>query len=283
MTIHYLFKKQYNIAFFAYLFTSTLFTYSYLGEKVPWLSQYPIALSIPYFAFVIKELKDRNKLTSVNKLLSYLGISLIAIALISYLNSSQKDGFEKVSILFGILSLILSFLKYEIKVNLGMIVSIIFILLSLNSSILTNFTHAGKANELISQVHTTYEFDKTIKRIRAEYESNKIGKNYSVYTTGDPVWPTTAYLKGVKGYKYQADNNDLKKMCYILDSFDNGNVVKPEGFIEKKIPIRGWWVPDYKKITIKKYLNYLLTHQSWNPSGYSYAKIFINQNSDCGR
>ncbi len=282
LTIHHLQKKQYNIAFFAYLFTSTLFTYSYLGEKVPWLSQYPIALSVPYFAFVIKELYEKAKVIDINKLFSYLGISLITLALISYLTSSQKDGFEKVSILFGVLFLILSFLKNEIKINLATFTLVLIVATTLNSAILTNFTHAGKANELMSQVHTTYEFDKTIKRIKSEHESNKIGRKYTVYTTGDPVWPTTAYLRGMKGYKYQANNSDIKKMCYVFDSFDNGKIEKPEGFLEKKIPIRGWWVPDYKQVTIKKYLNYLLTHKNWNSSGYSYAKMFVNQNPNCG-
>ncbi len=285
LTVDHLLKKQYQIAFFAYLFTSTLFTYSYLGEKVPWLSQYPIALSLPYFAFVIQSILKKETKIKSSKFLFYLGIFFITIGIVSTLSAEHSDGFEKVSFFLGILSIIFSLYSYSKKTDslVPMIAPSIAIILSLNSSVLTNFTHAGKANELMSQVHTTHEFDKTIKRIKLEVESNKIGDNFSVYTTGDPVWPMTAYLNKVKGFKYHASKDELKNACYIFDSFDKKNVEKPRNFKEKKITIRGWWVPDYKTITLKKYINYLLTHKNWNPSGYSYVRMYTSLDKNCGQ
>ena len=134
----------------------------------------------------------------------------------------------------------------------------------------------------MSQVHTTFEFDKTAKRIKSEIHSNQIGSELSVYASGDPVWPLTAYFKGLKGYKYQANNKQIEKMCYIFDSFDKPTIKKPKSFLEKKVTLRGWWVPDYEKVTLKKYITYLLTHKNWNSSGFSYSRMYINLSPKCG-
>lgn len=44
-----------RLAFLSYLFTSTLFTYSLVGEKVPWLSLYPIFFGLIFLAFYLQE------------------------------------------------------------------------------------------------------------------------------------------------------------------------------------------------------------------------------------
>jgi uncharacterized protein (TIGR03663 family) len=54
-----LLEKKNKLALFNYLFTSILFTYSLVGEKVPWLSLYPIFFGLVFFSIYISdELND---------------------------------------------------------------------------------------------------------------------------------------------------------------------------------------------------------------------------------
>ncbi|MDC1174064.1 TIGR03663 family protein [Bacteriovoracaceae bacterium] len=51
VTAHYLRSEQKTLAVSGYLFFSSLFTYSYLGEKVPWLAVYPLIAGIIFLSF----------------------------------------------------------------------------------------------------------------------------------------------------------------------------------------------------------------------------------------
>lgn len=50
VTAHFLKNEQYSLAVSGYLFFATFFTYSYLGEKVPWLGLYPLIIGVFFFS-----------------------------------------------------------------------------------------------------------------------------------------------------------------------------------------------------------------------------------------
>lgn len=53
-TVH-LHRSERLLAFWGYLFTASFFSYSYLGEKVPWLSIYPLAAGFIYLALFFEK------------------------------------------------------------------------------------------------------------------------------------------------------------------------------------------------------------------------------------
>lgn len=65
VTIKHLVNKERTLAFWGYFFYATFFAYSFVGEKVPWLSLYPFTAGIIYIALYL----DKNML--LDRLLSW--------------------------------------------------------------------------------------------------------------------------------------------------------------------------------------------------------------------
>lgn len=59
VTVRHISEDRQHLAFLGYLFFSFLFTYSYLGEKVPWLSMYPIIFGYLYLWLYIRYIIGR--------------------------------------------------------------------------------------------------------------------------------------------------------------------------------------------------------------------------------
>ena len=55
LTTAHLLRNEKVLAFWGYFFTASFFTYSYLGEKVPWLSMYPLVPGIIYLALFFED------------------------------------------------------------------------------------------------------------------------------------------------------------------------------------------------------------------------------------
>ncbi len=55
-------KKRRDLFFWSYLFWSTTFTYSFVGEKVPWLALYPLLTGLIYFSQFFADFKIDKKL-----------------------------------------------------------------------------------------------------------------------------------------------------------------------------------------------------------------------------
>ncbi|MDH4467185.1 MAG: TIGR03663 family protein [Bacteriovoracaceae bacterium] len=72
-TLH-LIKKEKNLAWMGYLFWANLFTYSFLGEKVPWLVMYPMFFGGLY---MMTFLAKNQKLFSEKLILSLLGLTIL--------------------------------------------------------------------------------------------------------------------------------------------------------------------------------------------------------------
>jgi len=96
-------KNQTLHAFLAYLFCAHFFTYSYLGEKVPWLAMYPLFFGIILCVYVFQHSKFWEDLTSwrINQTISatwYLVMLLLIYNLVlgirtSFIRSANIEEF----------------------------------------------------------------------------------------------------------------------------------------------------------------------------------------------
>lgn len=55
LTIQHLLRKERALAFWGYFFMASFFAYSFVGEKVPWLSLYPFTAGIVYLTLYFQE------------------------------------------------------------------------------------------------------------------------------------------------------------------------------------------------------------------------------------
>jgi hypothetical protein len=167
--------------------------------------------------------------------------------------------------LFGIYSLRAAFLVLLVAYNLRV-------------AIIVNYVHAGDAKEIISQVHTTEQFDLLAKRIRYEDRALSKGRPVKLLAEGDAVWPMTSYMIGIQGYNFAAEKERWGEYDYIIQNWSEQTPEVPAGFVLQRIDLRGWWVPDYEKeISLKRFLDYAINHEPWSTTGFSYAWLFTKE------
>jgi hypothetical protein len=193
---------------------------------------------------------------------------LIVGALIAKLDASRRN----------------SSLTFLGTMNIGRWATVITVLFMFRAAIQTNFLYAGKETEYLSQVHTTYELAEHAKHIidQAKYERN--GFKPRVYATGESTWPLTWYFRDIPNeYRFSVKNRDeMKEFAYIFISWKENHDPAdiPEGYIQRRVNLRGWWVPDFNQISFKKFLRYSINHYPWNPSGFSYATMLTAKDMD---
>lgn len=59
-TLDHLLRKEHLLAFLGFFFWANWFSYSYVGEKVPWLTLYPLFFGTIYHAILLSDLKLRS-------------------------------------------------------------------------------------------------------------------------------------------------------------------------------------------------------------------------------
>jgi hypothetical protein len=300
VTFQHLMRNERKLALTGYLFTATFFAYSYLGEKVPWLSMYPLIFGFPYLALFFEDHFTKYpfdyKRFHLSHALMIVGCTLMALGLVFSLESTIREnlpntftdpsmkenmGFLAVGLLIttcGLLSLVEEYLG---RFHLGMALSITFVCFNIRATIQTNFLYAGKETEYLSQVHTTYELAEIAQHIIDMTLNEKDNYRPNVLVKGEATWPLTWYFRHLKEeYKFSATPEETNRFTYIFqdwkDSPGPGEI--PEGFYSRKLNLRGWWVPDFKAMTLKKFLAYSINHYPWSPSGFSHITFLVNKN-----
>jgi uncharacterized protein (TIGR03663 family) len=279
LTTDHLIKKQKALAFWGYWFSATFFTYSYLGEKVPWLTIYPLLFGIIYLTLYFEGLiRPKTKMfekVEVSRVFYLLGIFILSLGAIFAIESSRSAHSDYILIALGLILIILTFFGEKLKLfgqlNSYWMLLLIVSLFNIRCCILTNYTYAGHARELIGQVHTTPEFALLARRIRAEIEASTPAFKPDVLAIGEPTWPLTAYFNRIPQYRFTSDPKERASFDYIFDSYDQKPSEVPEGYLSEKITLRGWWIPDFSQCTLKKFLLYVINHEPWNEPGYSYG------------
>ncbi len=291
VTTQHIFRQEQSLGFFGYFFFGTLFAYSYAGEKTPWLSIYPFTAGLLYYALYFdKYLKDHPihdwSNFPIRKILTWTGalIFLLGFWFTIFDEGLNSNWFWLASGLviagIGLVDCMTALLG---NINLRTFSCVVVGLFLIRISILTNFVYAGKSNELISQVHTTPEFDRVMKYIRSEMLLSDEEHRPQCLVSGEGVWPTVWYLHGLP-LRYDATPDQRKDYRWIIQDFKEAPTDVPPGFTVQKLRLRGWWVPDYTQMSLKRFLGYAVNHLPWkpgwggDPSGYSYV-TFLSRES----
>jgi uncharacterized protein (TIGR03663 family) len=298
LTIQHLLRGERVLATAGYFFSATFFVYSYLGEKVPWLSVYPLIYSLPYLALFyqdyFKKYPFNYKTASVPLVCIWVGAAsaLLGILFIAeqWSDPTQRFSGENIAfVAFGALLIGAALIArmdaagrdasqtFLGTMHLGRWATVITAIFLVRAAVQTNYLYAGKETEYLSQVHTTYELAEFAKDIidRVIYERN--GFRPKVYATGESTWPLTWYFRVIpQEYKFSLkDKEEMKEFAYIFLSWKEKHEPSeiPEGYIQRRVNLRGWWVPDFSQISLKKFLRYSINHYPWNTSGFSYATM----------
>lgn len=285
-TVKHLLERDRQLAFFGYLFLANLATYSYLGEKVPWLTSYPFVTGLVYLALYFQRRwigtsLGREGYFAVSSILRYAGVVAIILGLLFIIEEGNPQSLPWVW--FGIAA-VAAGIAFERSGSLGRVnakyfLFAVFCIYTLRASILTNFVYAGESREYISQVHTTKQFHEISETIRKEIELQIEGYKPKILVLGDSTWPMTWYMRDIPEYKFQAPPADYPKFDYIIQNWAENKTPEPANFRYQRINLRGWWVPELKQMTLRKFLAYALNHTPWSPVGYSYAWLQVNPNS----
>ena len=305
-TVHLL-RRERTLAFFGYFFMANLFTYSYLGEKVPWLSTYPLIAGLIYLTLYFQDYVERYPLTNWQAVrfsdalvwsASFVMLLGILFFIESNLLAARADGERVMAIQWMVIGLIMflvglagNYFKLFGRFNLRNAAFCIVILFNLRIALIVNFFTDGE-HELgyISQVHTTKQFRDVANDIRETIESERYGYRPQVYVTGEPTWPVTWYFRGMSEYKFNvstdgsSDQDFLKahpdflkeNFGYVLETWEDSKPV-PDGFVSRKLNLRGWWVPDFGQMTLYKFLNNSLNLRPWSAVGFSYTRLLVNK------
>lgn len=268
------------LAFFGYLFFSHYFTYSYLGEKVPWLGLYVL---IPAIIYLTAYLQDRAELReafsdgsiNLSSLFRFLSILFGFLALVFFADTLEWDyDCWALFILFSLFTFCWLAARYLLPKMRAPLFALFFwaiVLFQLRIALIASFAHAGVGKETFSQVHTSQEYHRVINGVREEVLSIKGGEERRALVLGDASWPTHAYLYGVPGFSFNAKKSEWTNFHYLFVN----DMPKEEEVLEQfnivRIPLREWWVPDHDKMGFSEYLRYVWTHEPPNPTGYSYV------------
>jgi hypothetical protein len=175
-------------------------------------------------------------------------------------------------------ALVLGLFFRSLDLQLAKPLLILFVIFSLNGAYLTNFRLAGDASEVISQVHTTSEFKWHALRVRQDIVSRPLNNEARVFVTGISVWPTNWYLRDLHQVAYGDVLENPGQYDYIFKDWtgrpEEDNI---EGFRPINLRLRGWFVPDYSKMSMKALLIYYWNRSPWNPVGYQWVVLHVRE------
>jgi uncharacterized protein (TIGR03663 family) len=282
LTYSYLKREEKGLAIISYLCLSTIFSYGYLGEKVPWLSSYSLVGMILYSVCLIdcreSEIAERTVVWTkpLRLILSGLTIFLILSALQCIFKGDQRVlGAASVELLViciagNIVLLIVERLLPQRKFPLAIILLGVCFALSLKANLLTNFSRAGADTELLAQVHTTRQMHETLLALKRHLQDPLETGERKVLVAENSVWPGTWYLGGNKGFYFQS--NEVDSFDYLI--LNENSTLAPAEFSSRVVDLQWWWVPDYQKMRLSHLLEYYLKHEPWNPTGSLRVKLY---------
>jgi uncharacterized protein (TIGR03663 family) len=297
-TVHML-RSEKALAVWGYFFWASYFTYSYLGEKVPWLSIYVLLPGIPYLVLFLsncfsKESVERMQNLPFASFLRWIGVLLLIVGLVFVLENPERDKLtiasnDSLVLIAGILSVLVGYLDLKLKmfgtIRLVTLTAAICLIFTLRHAYMTNFTHAGSEVEYFSQVHTNKKFHDFALDVRRRAEiPTESGVKIKILSEGDTTWPATWYFVDLPEYKFSATEEEKKGFDFMFIDYKQGSAV-PEGFCAIVLPLRSWFVPEWEKYTLKNYLIYTFNRRPWSGTGSTYATALVknDQWQKCAR
>jgi uncharacterized protein (TIGR03663 family) len=290
VTVQHLLRREYGLAATGYFATATFFVYSYLGEKVPWLAVYPLVFMLPYLTLFYENYFTKYPIDfrnySVKRGLLYAGSLLSVLALYFMWEERNNAGYKQnEDILFlcaGATLIAIGWLddygRYLGKFNVGKWLTVAGLLFMVRASVQTNFLYAGRETEYLSQVHTTHDLHEIALQVIDDVTNQRHGYKPLVFGTGEATWPLAWYFRHLKEeYKFMAKPEERTNYTYLFIDWKEQREPNeiPEGYTARKVNLRGWWVPEFRQITLKKFLRYSINHYPWSPSGFTYTTLLM--------
>lgn len=279
VTLYHRMRKETALSFFGYFAFGTTWTYGFLGEKVPWLTIYPLTALLLYLALYFdRSSKARaffSKKISLPRLLRTLALTVLAFVILGIVESLIRIDPQPLSrgeisvacwsVFAVVICSFLEGLKFGRQMRTGTFLAIICAAIIIKSTIITNYTQPGSPPELLAQVHTTQEMDTILKSFKKDLEDKLRPTPGNVLITGATVWPATWYLRNLSGYHFSAKSEEYPTMDYMI--LDENDATTPQDFQSRIVPLQSWWVPDYRTMRLKHLFKYAFTHKTWNPTG----------------
>lgn len=304
VTVYHLLRGERGAAFFGYFFMASFFTYSYLGEKVPWLALYPFLWGAIYLVLFFQSYFKEHPVASYREFsvasltqgAAYFFTILGTIFLIEDpesltrnipqgLNGSQQfvlGALKNAPVLTaGVLLFPLGVIAQRLRlfgtVHLGIAGMVLFLCINVRATWMVNQVNGGKASEFMSQVHTTKELHDFALDIRKQILTPTTGHKPTIYVTGESTWPLTWYFVDLPQYKFNATPEEMEKFDYRFIDYVTDTSKQFPGYRRVDLNLRGWWVPDYQKMTLANFLLYSLSQQPFSGVGYSYVTVLVKE------
>lgn len=209
-TFHFLKRNQSTYAFWSYATFASFFTYSYLGEKVPWLAIYPTLCCFILVTLIFEQSSTKFRLTCF--------------------------------ILIGLM---------------------------LPKMIYVNHLYPGDERELISQVHTTKEYENVALKLKWALETPVGQIKPRVLVLKDNGWPLSWYIWGLPGVDYRAPKTNYHLYDFVFDELVNSksSYDLQKTHVREALPLRHYWWPDFNTITFNRWIKLALFHQPWSDIG----------------
>ncbi len=90
-TLDHLLKNERELAFFGFFFWANWFSYSYVGEKVPWLTLYPLFFGVLYYGLLIAKREYLDLIAQNRKIIIPVLSILLTFQLITLYRSGLRD------------------------------------------------------------------------------------------------------------------------------------------------------------------------------------------------
>ena len=241
IVVYHLRHDEKYLAWWSYSFFATLFAYCYAGERVPWLAIYPLFFGVIYMAFYFQQ-RGIVRYCFAHRWGRYV-----------FPLRPCDNGMKSLALV--IMVVLLSFNGYK--------------------TLMSCFTRGGSVShspqtEPFSQVHTTRMYKNVILEIRRHMVDPLDGHKVRVLSQGEG-WPISWYLYALPEYHFIRGQEPLKSFDYIFynrDAKDIPDELKdPQQYNQVIVPLRDWWVPDYRLMTPWNFFMFVFFHKPWNPSG----------------
>lgn len=298
VTVYHLLNKEKMLAFFGYFAAGNMATYCYLGEKVPWLSVYPILAFMVYYGLLFDKViscetvMEKLKNFKLDVMMGIVGAVSIVLGIIFIIQSKTPETNKFIFhdnvdfIIFGVVVGVLCTSFKNVKFNFVKFVFVAFFLYDLRVARIVNFQNAGNEFEVFSQVHTSKELHDILHGIIRTIDDYSLGYMPLMYVKGETNWPTVTYMIGHQQLKYSMDGYNFEDFKYIIEDQESTRQEKKEEsiikgredqYFQNLIKTRCWWDPDFNKMTLKAFLNYAFNHIPWSGPGFYHAMLYVRR------
>ena len=222
LTFYFLRSNQVSLAFWAYATLSSFFTYSFLGEKVPWLAIYPTLSAVVFLSLLLPNFKRSQYYLLVTSLL-----------------------------------------------------------LCLSKTIYINHLYPGDKRELISQVHTSKEYEELLFKIRDRLYQDDNTIKPRVLVLEDNGWPLSWYIWGLDGVDFKAHYSSYSQYDFIFDQMLNPALASRlvNTHERRAITLRHYWWPNFGQLSFLNLMNLIFKHEPWSTSGEYKIALWVKKNS----